>query len=544
MPHPVPGPERRPPPARPAGSPCPAPGRSPCVGASDFPHISRAPVIPVRRGPLLCKGPDLSYSLTAPQITRMLGEWRAAGPAYCDLAEAFHVLITDGRLPVGARLPAERTLAAECGISRNTVTAAYRLLREKEYLASDRGAGSFVRLPEGVPRSDPPEPGAPHTDLGRPARTVDLTVASLPAPALVLGAATRNASGDLDQYSHLHGYDVVGAPELRRAIAAGFARRGVPTDPDQILVTTGADHALGLVVRLLSRPGDAVLTDSPTYPHALDIVRRLNRRPLTVGLGADGWNLDVWESALRQEKPRLAYLTPDFHNPTGLVMPAAARSVIADASRRSGTYLVVDEAMRELSLDGRPLPPPMASYSTPGHIITIGTLSKTCWTGLRVGWIRASKNIVARLAGLRRSGDTPNSILTQLIGLRVLESNDELLDERRELLVKRRQVLVDLLGRHFPDWRFTTPGGGLSLWVDLGARLGPALARAAGRRAVRIYSGGRFGEDGTLDNHIRIPYVADEESLAEGCERLAEAWAEVCGAGGQVQGRMVTQLRA
>ncbi|WP_254646844.1 aminotransferase class I/II-fold pyridoxal phosphate-dependent enzyme [Streptomyces sp. GbtcB6] len=114
------------------------------------------------------------------------------------------------------------------------------------------------------------------------------------------------------------------------------------------------------------------------------------------------------------------------------------------------------------------------------------------------------------------------------IGLRVLESNDELLDERRELLVKRRQVLVDLLREHFPDWRFTTPGGGLSLWVDLGARLGPALAQAAGRRGVRIYSGGRFGEDGTLDNHIRVPYVADEESLSEGCKRLAEAWGEVC----------------
>lgn len=485
----------------------------------------------------------MSYSLTAPQITRMLGEWRAAGPAYADLAEAFHVLISDGRLPVDARLPAERTLATECGISRNTVTAAYRLLREKGYLASGRGAGSFVRLPEGVPRLDPPDPDPSHPELGRAPRTVDLTVASLPAPSLVLGAAVRGASGDLDQYSHLHGYDVVGAPELRRAIAADFDRRGVPTDPGQILVTTGADHALGLVVRLLSRPGDTVLTDSPTYPHALDIVRRLNRRPLTVGLGADGWNLDVWESALRQEKPRLAYLIPDFHNPTGLVMPAAARSVIADASRRTGTYLVVDEAMRELSLDGRPLPPTMASYSKPGHIITIGTLSKTCWTGLRVGWIRASKNIVARLAGLRRGGDTPNSILTQLIGLRVLQSNDELLDERRELLVKRRQVLVDLLGQHVPDWRFTTPGGGLSLWVDLGARLGPALARAAGRRDVRIYSGGRFGEDGTLDNHIRVPYVADEDALAEGCERLAEAWHEVRGPGTRSQGRAITQLR-
>jgi DNA-binding transcriptional MocR family regulator len=88
-------------------------------------------------------------------------------------------------------------------------------------------------------------------------------------------------------------------------------------------------------------------------------------------------------------------------------------------------------------------------------------------------------------------------------------------------------MLVDSLVQHVPDWRFSEPRGGLSLWVDLGARLGSPLARAAARRGVKIHSGGRFGADGTLDSRIRIPYVADEKTIAEGCERLAEAWREV-----------------
>ena len=109
----------------------------------------------------------------------------------------------------------------------------------------------------------------------------------------------------------------------------------------------------------------------------------------------------------------------------------------------------------------------------------------------------------------------------------MLKTNDLLLEERRELLVGRRQVLADLLVRHFPEWRFPLPSGGLSLWVDLGAHLGPSLARAAARHGVTIHSGGRFGTDGTLGSHIRIPYVADEQTLVEGCARLAEAWHEV-----------------
>jgi DNA-binding transcriptional MocR family regulator len=463
----------------------------------------------------------LSYTLTVPQVIRMLGQWRGAGPAYTDLAEALQALIGDGRLPAGARVPAERTLAAQCGVSRNTVTAAYQLLRERGFLASGRGAGSFARLPEGAER---PLPG-PAAES--PAGSIDLAVASLPAPEAVLGAATLRASGDLVRYSHLHGNDVAGVAELRRALAADFSRRGAPTAPEQILVTAGARHALGLIIRLLSRPNDAVLTDSPTCPSVLDLTRAMGRRVLTVGLDAEGWHTDVWQSALRQESPRLAFLVPDHHNPTGLVMPDAARGALVAAARDSGTYLVVDEALRELALDGAPAPRPMAGDAAAEHVITVGTLSKTCWAGLRVGWIRASIPVVNRLIELRSRVDTGNSLLTQLIGLRVLEHHELLLGQRREQLRERRQLLTGLLARDLPQWRFSPPAGGLSLWVDLGAPVASALTRAAARRGVAILPGGRFGMDGTLERRIRLPFTADERALTEGCARLADAWRDV-----------------
>ncbi|WP_035804907.1 MocR-like transcription factor YczR [Kitasatospora mediocidica] len=465
----------------------------------------------------------MSYSFTALQVERMLGDWRVEGPAYSRLAEAFEVMIADGRLPAGARLPAERTFATHCGLSRNTVTAAYRVLREQGYLTSGRGAGSFVLLPATEQKHRIPSSWA--ADQER--QDIDLAIASLPAPESILGAATRRAALDLGQYSHLPGYDLVGAPELRQAIADRYTARGLPTGPEQIMVSAGADHALGLVIRLLSRPGDSVLVDSPTYPNALDTIRALRRRPLTVGLGMDGWDTDVLEAVLRQEKPALAYLMPDYHNPTGLVMPDGVRAAVAAAARASSTILVVDEATCELGLDGGSLPLPLASWAAPRQVVSIGSMSKTCWAGLRLGWVRAATPVISRLVDLRCVVDTGNPVMTQLIGLRVLESYDELLAERREMLLRRRQVLAESLARRIPQWRYTMPDGGFSLWVDLGARLSSPLALAAARRGVKILSGGRFGVDGTLENHIRIPFATDEESIATACDRLAGAWREV-----------------
>src|SRR5687768_2545023 len=210
----------------------------------------------------------MSTSVAPASLAGVLGEdWRRPGGSAQALAEALRALVVDGRLAVRTRVPSERALAPELGVSRGTVSRAYDRLREDGFLVSARGAGSWLTLP-----------GA---DGGRgsislrlaPARGVDLSVAALPAPEPQLGEAALSAARALARRAPSHGYAASGLPELRAAIARRFSERGVDTTPEQVLVTAGAQHALHLVLRLLCAPGDRVLVDAPAYPRSLAAVR-------------------------------------------------------------------------------------------------------------------------------------------------------------------------------------------------------------------------------------------------------------------------------
>ena len=177
------------------------------------------------------------------------------------------------------RVPSERALAPELGVSRGTVSRAYDRLREDGFLVSARGAGSWLTLPDAAG----PASGRA---ASRPRWGVDLSVAALPAPEPQLGEAALSAARALARRAPSHGYAAAGLPELRAAIARRFCERGVDTTPDQVLVTAGAQHALHLVLRLLCAPGDRVLVDAPAYPRTLAAVRGVRAAPVAVPLGA------------------------------------------------------------------------------------------------------------------------------------------------------------------------------------------------------------------------------------------------------------------
>ncbi|MEY9842967.1 PLP-dependent aminotransferase family protein [Streptacidiphilus sp. MAP5-3] len=461
--------------------------------------------------------------ISSTQIRRIIEHWQRSGTAYSDLADAIRIAVIDGRIPLGARIPAERVLSSELEISRNTVTTAYRLLRETGYLESRQGAGSFVTIPP---------------DKSRPARSfswtaasadgdIDFTTATLSAPEPMLVEATWEAAAHLRRHTQSPGYDLVGIPALREALADRMTRQGLPTTPDQIMVTAGAQHAWHLLLQHLSRPHDRILLDSPTYPAVLDSIRAMRRRSVPVGLSSTGWDVDLLDKAIRQTKPALAYLMPDFHNPTGAVMPRYIRTAIADAARVSGTFLVIDETLRDLSLDDTVLPAPMSTYGASNWAITIGSLSKTCWGGLRLGWLRAAPSVISALVGLRGSTDSGNPIITQLTACLLLEKFDDLLSQRQAMLTTNRQGLVEALGKHLPDCTFTIPAGGLSLWVDLGARVSSRLALAAPQHGVQLLAGPRFGGEGTLENRTRLPFVHDPATAEEGVRRIAAALRDI-----------------
>ena len=347
-----------------------------------------------------------------------------------------------------------------------------------------------------------------------------MKIAALPAPP-ALEEMFAGATRDLPRWLDHHGYDPLGLPPLRAAIAARFERRGLPTRPEQILVTNGALQALDLAIRALLPRGRRALVELPSYPVALDALRSAGARLAPVPMNAEGWDVAAIEAAARDQRPTLAYLMPDFHNPTGLVMEAADRGRVMRALHRAGTHVVVDETFAELDLDRGAMPPPAASFGE-RSTLTIGSLSKAVWGGLRIGWARADPAVIHRLLIERARTDMASPLFEQLVATRTLERLDEILAERREIIRLRRAALTGALDRLLPAWRYAPPSGGLFVWAQLPAPISTSLSLAASRRGLQVVPGARFAAAGPLERHLRLPFALAPAQLKHAVEILSE----------------------
>ena len=470
--------------------------------------------------------------LATPHLTRLLGDWRGGGVAYPALAAALRALIVEGRLPPYTRLPSERELALALGVSRNTVTAALDVLRQQRYLASRRGRGSWITSPPD-PKRRPDEAEPPAGDM------IDLTLANLPAPP-DLAELALNAAHALAPELGGHGYEPFGLAETRAAIAQYLSARGLTTEPGQVLVTQGALHAWDLALRTFTRPGDRVLLETPTYPGALDAVRAHGCVPVGVPVSQDGWDLPLLRAVLRDARPVLGYLIPDFQNPTGYWASARERAAVARATRAAGMLLVSDESLAELVLEpsdtagsptagsptaGSPATAPSLAAGDSGTgVLAVGSLSKPVWGGLRTGWLRGEPQLVRRLALARAGQDVGSPILDQLMAVEVLRRLDALLPARREWLRERRDALLTTVASDRPDWRVSRPAGGMALWVELPKGTSASVLAARGvAHGVRVAPGPRFGVDGGFEQRLRLPFTQTPERLAEAIRRLAAA---------------------
>jgi len=454
-------------------------------------------------------------SLSARALAAHLAAWRSTspGPAYLALADRIRLLVLDGRVPLGTRLPAERELAAQLELSRTTVSAAYAELRSAGYLESLRGSGSVARLPGRAPVEPEPLSGL-----------LDFSVACPPAVPHVAEAAVRAASL-VPLYLGEHGFDPLGLRVVRQAIADRYTARGLPTDADQVMITAGAQHAIGLVARAVLSRGDRIVVESPSYPHAVEALRSLGGRPVTVPVSTDdGWDDLALEQAFPRTSPTLAYLMPEYHNPTGRVMPEEQRDRVARLAEREGTVLIADETTAELGLDGQaPVPP----FAVGRRAVLLGSAGKSVWGGLRMGWIRADRELVQRIARLRSAVDLGTPIPTQLLLLELLPHYEQILVERRSYLRASRDYLAARLAERIPEWSVPRTAGGIASWVGLGAPLSSALALAAREEGLAIAAGPRFGIDGVFERFIRIPFTFAPDDLDRAVDALATAWDRV-----------------
>lgn len=464
--------------------------------------------------------------ITPAQLAQKLGDWQQGrGALKVRLKSRLAELVLNGELVGGDRLPPERGLAQALAVSRNTVVGAYELLREDGYLATRRASGSVVQLADGDKRVQHrrtaalsktvtlPEAGPERDDV------VDFAVAHTDLPE----AFERYLEGAaLSRRSLLRAdtYDPYGLPELREAIAAYTCARGVPTKAEEILITSGGQQAISLIISLYVQRGDAVGVQNPTFFVALDALRMAGARFFAMPSPVDRETL---RDSLLQRAARLLYVIPTHHNPTGATLGAAEREAIAHASESFAMPVIEDITLDELGYDGL-APPPIAALAPHAPVLLAGSLNKVFWSGLRVGWIRAPRAILTQLARLKTVADLGSNALAQSIALDVLADFNEIRGFRRDVLHHKMQHAVDLLSAHLPEWQFAAPEGGFCLWLRLPVADARPYVQLARRFGVNIIAGSSMTFDDSCLDRLRLVFSGSRETTEEGIRRLAAAW--------------------
>jgi DNA-binding transcriptional MocR family regulator len=456
------------------------------------------------------------------RLTAALGEWRSGrGPLFGRLADALTRAAEQGAVPPGGELPAERVLADELGVSRATVVAAYRELRERGLATTRHGSGTVMRnvLPAVGGASSPALAGllarggavAPVIDLSLGAPELDDVIVSL----TVTGAeVARHAAG--------HGYAPLGWPQLRALVAELLSRRGAPTSPEEILITNGAQEAISLAIGLVAGGGRTIAVESPGYPDALDATARAGGQPLAVERDAGGLRIDRFKRLLERQPLHALYIAPSCHNPTGSRTAPHRREQLAALATDHELTVIEDTVLDDLRFDADPGPPVWAH--APDRVLAAGSLSKVTWGGLRVGWLRAPRPVILRLARVKSALNLGVGAMDQLAALTLLDDYEALRTRRREQAATHMEALVTALRRELPEWDLTPAEGGWSLWVTLPTGSGAAFAQTALRHGVAIDPGGATSPDDAFLDCVRICYGPPPPLLEEAARRLAAAW--------------------
>jgi len=473
-------------------------------------------------------------------VADALNDWEAdTGRPDDRLASRLRAAIRSGRLVGGTRLPTERQLAVHLRITRNTVVRAYAALEADGLVLRRQGSGTIVAS---ATRALGARPGAlsrvvqsnvvqrlvvDATDVDADNVAVEFLGAHA-RPNSAVDDIVRAAIDDIDASDVVRhpGYMPMGYPPLRGAIAEHLTNRGLPTGDEQILVTSGAQQAIALVATGMLRDTPNVVIEDPTFPGAIDSFRVAGARLLTVAVTTEGIDVEQLGAIVERTDVAVAYVTPTNHNPTGAVMPPSARSQLAELAEATGVVVVEDDALAETGL-GEAVPRSVSAFAGGAAVVlSIGSLSKVFWGGLRIGWIRGPRDVVAGLGLVKAAADLGTSVPSQLIAVRLLEHVDRVRALRRAELAESLDLLERLLRDHLPDWTWQPPAGGLSLWVRLPYGSANDLARVALRHGVAIVPGSVMSARSAFDDRIRLPLGRDPATLRSGIERLAEAWTE------------------
>jgi DNA-binding transcriptional MocR family regulator len=501
-------------------------------------------------------------------------------PIYRQLIRHIKTQIESGVLLAGTRLPASRDLAQQLRISRISVVNAYAELRAEGYLSAHAGRGTFVsgergEMNESDDAGDDLRPASrnghlPHigaAESNTHMAVLGATISTAPLdmqPSVgdrslrdlmrlsrkpgVINFGTGSPPSDFYPVQHLrHAINSVldrdgaaalmyetqeGYAPLRASVRDYVSAFGIRCTADHVLITGGTQQAISLVVHTLLGEGDALLSENPTYIGLTDIARARRVRLYGVEIDQDGMRLDMLENMIVEQRPRLIYVMPTFHNPTGTVMPLHRRRQLINLATEYNVPILEDAVYQEFLFEGEALPP-LAALDDNHIVIHTSAFTKNLLPGMRIGYIIADSPHYERLVRMKHAADISTPGLNQRAIHLMLERGvlAQQLERNNRELKRRRDIAIAAANRYLPPGsRWNVPQGGLYLWIEL-PKTGPSSAElfiSAIQEGVAYAIGSVFFTDGRGSHRLRLNFAAQRPAdIEEGMRRLGRAWREL-----------------
>ncbi|WP_422103098.1 PLP-dependent aminotransferase family protein [Vreelandella sp.] len=431
------------------------------------------------------------------------------------VATALLKAIDDGRLSPGTRVASIREAAQQFGVSKNTVIDAYDQLVAQGHLSARQGAGFFVTRPRPSPMDE-----CTH-DLSEAVDSVSLLREQLVgnfavrvgdgrAPASWMGGTEltrliRRRTGLSDEMSDVEYGMPQGYSPLRESLAMSLAGRSIHASHDQIMMTFGANHAFDLIIRHFIAPGENVLVETPGYYPLFGKLRLAKAKLVGVPRTASGPDLEEFERKARQYRPRLFFLQPNAHNPTGSSMSLKSMHQLLKLADHYGVTLVEDDVFADILPKGTPH---LAALDGLERVIYVGTFSKTLSTGLRCGYVAGSRSVIRALVDIKMLTVVNTSTFNEMVIHDLLARGRyrRHLAQLRERVAKASATAIRVLSQIGVS-DVTGPGGGYYLWARLPPHINTTeLAKRASEQGIFIAPGAIFSlrPDSTDANSMRI----------------------------------------
>lgn len=477
---------------------------------------------------------------------------KSSQPLYLQIKEQVKTLISNGSLSPGTKLPSSRDLAKQLGVTRITVNNAYFELEAEDLVKGWVGKGTFVsnsKLPQ-IDNEDnvdeqiaglitPWERTAYQDDLSNELALHNIVNQSQSPD--IISFASGLPSSDFFPVSDFQKsfnnifrfnchdamqYDLPeGNPQLRKLIAAHLNIKQ-DINPQQVLITSGAQQAIDLVARVFIQPGDIVLTESPTYGGAIATFSAMGGKVVGVPMDNEGIRIDILEQAIKKYNPRFLYTVSVFNNPTGLSLSKNRKKALLSLCRKNNLPIIEDNPYNALYYDDKPKEP-LLTYDEHNCVIHIGSFSKLLLPGLRLGYIIVPNNIYKAFVNYKQICDLNTSPLIQRVVFEYIKSGqyNKHLRNIRKSCQERRDITLETMKNYFPsDVIWTKPKGGLYLWVTLPPDI-PLLKLYMDslKQGVAIALGSLFYPNRATNNSFRINFcLHSSENIKKGISILGD----------------------